>query len=147
MLLGDDKKGNRGLENPGEEERRWELLGGLPFGTIDFILKNKKKKLLISRERERERKPRGDSSPPRIDDKKIISTGLTSRRPFTLEVLNFSQQRPISSVSPPPETSTGEEREGGGGGGGRTGLVEQKAKRLGKLSTRRCEPDLWMQIQ
>lgn len=55
MLLGDDKKGNRGLENPGEEERRWELLGGLPFGTIDFILKNKKKKLLISRERERER--------------------------------------------------------------------------------------------
>lgn len=54
MLLGDDKKGNRGLENPGEEERRWELLGGLPFGTIDFILKNKKKKLLISREREGE---------------------------------------------------------------------------------------------
>lgn len=32
-------------------------------------------------------------------------------------------------------------------GAGSAGLVEQKAKRLGKLSTRRCEPDLWMQIQ
>lgn len=147
MLLGDDKKGNRGLENPGEEERRWELLGGLPFGTIDFILKNKKKATYFMRERERERKPRGDSSPPRIDDKKIISTGLTSRRPFTLEVLNFSQQRPISSVSPPQKLPEGRKERGGGGGGGRTGLVEQKAKRLGKLSTRRCEPDLWMQIQ
>lgn len=64
MLLGDDKKGNRGLENPGEEERRWELLGGLPFGTIDFILKNKKKKLLISRERERERENLVETAPP-----------------------------------------------------------------------------------
>ena len=79
---------------------------------------------------------------PHVDNKKIILTEFTSRRPFTLEVLNFSQQRPISSVSP-QKTSRGEER----GGGGRTGLVEQKAKRLGKLSTRRCEPDLWMQIQ
>lgn len=115
MLLGDDKKGNRGLENPGEEERRWELLGGLPFGTIDFILKNKKKSYLFhARERERERKPRGDSSPPRIDDKKIISTGLTSRRPFTLEVLNFSQQRPISSVSPPRNFQRGGKRGRGG---------------------------------
>lgn len=115
MLLGDDKKGNRGLENPGEEERRWELLGGLPFGTIDFILKNKKKATYFMRERERERKPRGDSSPPRINDKKIISTGLTSRRPFTLEVLNFSQQRPISSVSPPQKLPQGrKEREEGG---------------------------------
>lgn len=65
MLLGDDKKGNRGLENPGEEERRWELLGGLPFGTIDFILKNKKKSYLFhARERERERENLVETAPP-----------------------------------------------------------------------------------
>lgn len=64
MLLGDDKKGNRGLENPGEEERRWELLGGLPFGTIDFILKNKKKATYFTRERERERENLAETAPP-----------------------------------------------------------------------------------
>lgn len=64
MLLGDDKKGNRGLENPGEEERRWELLGGLPFGAIDFILKNKKKATYFTRERERERENLAETAPP-----------------------------------------------------------------------------------
>lgn len=38
-------------------------------------------------------------------------------------------------------------RKEGGGGGCVGGLLEQKPKRLGKLSTRPCEPDPWMQIQ
>ena len=58
----------------------------------------RKSYILISRAREERTSWRRLLS--RIDNKKIISTGFTSRHPFTLEVLNFSQQRPISSVSP-----------------------------------------------
>lgn len=137
MLLGDDKKGNRGWRPGVEGDVRSSWVVHVYLGTIDFVPSFEELKTFIAPVQLNVSTTETNVGISRQNNK----MSFWNLRPVTSEVLNFSQQCPISSVSPPPPPKLPEE------GGGRAGPVEQKAKRLGKLSTRRCEPDLWMQIQ